>query len=283
MNDFSLERVSELIRGVIELLWTRPDGLSGSEVIIRLPEIIQLTEYETGFSSSSHLPRYARAVRLATLPLVKAGWLMKTDKGQWFITEDGRDACRRYAKPQDLFLEALRLSEDDKQNIPEILVSLELIQEKAWENIANYIRGKNTVEVRRLIAVLFEAMEYHITWAAPPQKKRGLIDMVANVDPVGAKAWRVLVQVKHTGQPVTAEGLKSFYSILGANDFGLLFSTSGFTSEVKDIVKKGGYQKINAMDLEKFYDIWVRHYSKLSREAHMLLPLRAIFFLSPPG
>lgn len=283
MNDFSLERVSELIRGVIELLWTRPDGLAGREVIIRLPETIQLTEYETGFSSSSHLPRYARAVRLATLPLVKAGWLMKTDKGQWFITEDGRDACRRFSKPQELFLEALRLSENDQQNVPEYLVSLELIQEKAWENIAKYIRGKSTVEIRRLVAVLFEAMQYHVTWVAPPQKNRGLIDMVANVDPIGAKTWRVLVQVKHTGQPVTAEGLKSFSSILGSSDFGLLFSTGGFTSEVRDIINKGGYQKINAMDLEKFYDVWIRHYDKLSREAHTLLPLRAIFFLSPPG
>lgn len=281
MNDFSLERVSELIRGVIELLWTKPDGLAGNEVIARLPEIIHLTEYEIGFSSSSHLPRYARTVRLATLPLVKVGWLMKTDKGQWYITEDGRDACRRFSKPRDLFLEASRLSNENQKNIPEIHVSLELIQEEAWENIANFIKGKNAVEIRRLIAVLFEAMQYHITWMAPPQKKRGLIDMVANTDPIGAKARRILVQVKHTGQPVTAEGVKSFSSILSPTDFGLLFSTGGFTSEVRDIINKGDYQKINAMDLVKFYDIWIRHYDKLSREAHTLLPLRAIFFLSP--
>lgn len=283
MNDLSLERVSELIRGVIELLWKRPDGLAGSEVIARLPEIVHLTEYESSFLSSSYLPRYARTVRLATLPLMKAGWLMKTDKGLWLITEDGRDACRRFSRPSDLFSEALRLSNDDQKNIPEILVSLELTQEEAWDVIANYIRGKNTIEIRRLIAGLFEAMQYHIVWVAPPQKKRGLIDMVANVDPVGAKAQRILIQVKHSGQPVTVEGLKSFSSVLGVNDFGLLFSTGGFTSEVRDVLNKGDYQKINAMDLAKFYDLWIKHYEKLSREAHTLLPLRAIFFLSPPG
>ena len=283
MIDFSVNRLSELIRGVIEILWTKPDGLSGNEVIDRLPEIIKLTEQETGFSPSAHLPRYAEAVRLATLPLVRTGWLVKTDKGQWFITEEGRDACRRFSKPQDLYLEALRLSKTEEQNAPEIFVSLEMIQEQAWENVANYIRGKNTIEIRRLITDLFVAMQYHITWVAPPQKNRGLIDMVANVDPLGAKAWRVLVQVKHTGQPVTVEGLKSFSSILGTNDFGLLFSTGGFTSEVRGILNKGGYQKINAMDLEKFYDVWVRHYDKLSREAHSHLPLKTIFLLSPPG
>lgn len=282
MNNLPLERVSELVRGVIELLWTKPDGLSGSEVVARLPEIIPLTEYETGFSSSSRLPRYAHTVRLATLPLVKAGWLIKTDKGQWILTEDGRVACRRFSRPMDLFLEASRLSNDDQKNLPENLVSLELMQEEAWENISKYLRAKNSVEIRRLIALLFEAMQYHITWVAPPQKKRGLIDMIANIDPVGANAWRILIEVKHSGQPVTMEGLKSFSSILGSNDFGLLFSTGGFTSEARDVLLTDNYQKINAMDLEKFYDVWIRHYDKLSREAHTLLPLRAIFFLSPP-
>lgn len=282
MNDHSLEHAGKLIRGVVELLWRKSDGLSGSEVITRLHEVVNFTEYETGFAPSSQYPRYARTVRLVTSPLFKAGWLTKTDKGQWHLTEDGRDACRRFSEPQDLYLEALRLSEEGRQNIPEILMSLDMIQEKAWENIANYVRGKNPIEVRRLIVVLLEALQYHVTWVAPPQKKRGLIDMVVNTDPIGAKTLRILVQVKHTGQSVTVEGLKSFSSILGPNDFGLLFSTGGFTSEVREAINEGGYKKINAMDLEKFYDVWIRHYDKLSREAHTLLPLRAIFFLSPP-
>jgi restriction system protein len=178
-------------------------------------------------------------------------------------------------------LEALRLSEESQKSLPEAQLSLEVIREKAWESILNYLRERNTVEMRRLIEVLFEAMQYHVTWVAPPQKNRGLIDMVANVDPIGAKAWRVLVQVKHTGQPVTVEGLKSFSSILGNNDFGLLFSSGGFTTEVRNLINKGGHRKINAMDLEKFYDIWVRHYDRLSHEAHLLLPLSAIYFLTP--
>ena len=281
MNDQSLERVSEMIRGVIELLWLKPNGLMGSEVIARLPETVKLTEYEAGFSSSSQYPRYTKTVRLAMFPFIKTGWLIKTDKGQWLLTEDGRDACRRFYKPRDLYLEALRLSEESQQKIPDILVSLEMVQEKAWGDIANYIRGKNSVEIRQIIVALLEAMQYHVIWVAPPQKHRGLIDMVVNTDPIGAKAVRILVQVKHTGQPVTIEGLKSFSSILGSSDFGLLFSSGGFTSDVREIMNKGGYKKINAMDLEKFYDVWIKHYDRLSRKAHVLLPLRAIFFLSP--
>ena len=283
MNDSSVQRVSELMRGVIELLWTRPEGLPGKDVIGRLPTIIQLTENETALSATLHLPNYEYTVRLAMLPLVKVGWVVKTEKGRWFISEDGRDACRRFSRPQDLYTEALRLAESPQKNIPDILVSLELIKENAWNDVANYLQEKNTIEIRRLVAVLFEALQYHITWIAPPQKKHGLIDMVANIDPIGAKVPRIIVQVRHTGQPVTVEGLKSFSSILGANDFGLLFSTGGFTTDVKGLLNKGSNQKINAMDLEKFYDVWIRHYDKLSLEAHSLLPLKSIFFLAPPG
>jgi len=176
----------------------------------------------------------------------------------------------------------MRLSDKDLKNTPEILIAFELIQEEAWGTIAKHLMRRNLTEIHNLVSALFEAMQYHVTWVAPPTKKHGLIDMVVNLDPVGAKAMRILVQIKHTGQPVTVEGLKSFSSILGLNDYGLLFSTGGFTPDARDIVNRGEFQKINAMDLEKFIDVWIRHYDKLSWEAHSLLPLRAIFFLSPP-
>jgi restriction system protein len=276
-----MRRVSELIRGVIELLWNRPDGLSAKEIVVFIPEVVKLTDHEMGISPSSTTPRYEKIIRLATMPLVRVGWLIKNDKGRWYLTDDGRGACRRFSDSHELYQEALRLSEERKQDIPEMLMLLDMFQEKAWEYIQKYIQEKTLIEVRRLVAVLFEAMQYHVTWVAPPEKNRGSIDLVANADPLGAGNYRILVQVKHKGQPVTMEGVKSFLSMLGPNDFGLLMSTGGFTSDVREETGKGGYQKINAMDVEKFFDIWIRHYDKLSREAHSLLPLKAIFVLSP--
>lgn len=281
MNELSLQRISELIRGVIELLWPKPHGLSAREVMSHIPEVTKLTEYEQNLSPSTHLPRYERVIRLATLPLVKAGWLVKTSQGQWYLTDDGRGACRRFSKPADFYLESLRISEGGKPTPAEVLMSLEMVQEKAWEHIIEYIREKNSVDVRRLVAVLFEAMQYHITWVAPPEKKRGLIDMVANADILGANPCRILVEVKHTGQPVTVEGLRSFHALLRAKDFGLLVSTGGFTVEVREVLNTSSFQKVNAMDPEKFFDIWVKHYDKLGQEAHKLLPLKAVYFLFP--
>jgi restriction system protein len=282
MNDLPLQRTSELLRGVIELLWSKPDGMAGNDIITSLSQLVKLTEYESGFAPSSLIPRYERTVRIATLPLVKVGWMIKTEKGFWYITKDGRDVCRRISQPQDLLIEALRLTENDRQVTSELHISLELIQERAWENFTRFIQGKSEIEIQELISLLFEAMQYHVIWKAPPQKKRGLIDMILGIDPVGAGARRILVMVRHTGQPITAEGLRSFNSILAPNDFGLIFSTGGFTSEVKGMLNKEDYQKINAMDLEKFFDVWTKHYGKLSLDAHTLLPLKMLFVLSPP-
>jgi restriction system protein len=79
------------------------------------------------------------------------------------------------------------------------------------------------------------------------------------------------------------EGLRSFLGALGDNDFGLLLSTGGFTREAREELGKTEYQRVNGMDLVKFYDLWIKHYDKLSREAHDLFPIKkkVIHFLSP--
>lgn len=283
MANITLHRVGELIRCVFELLWNRPDGLSARELLASIPEAIKLTDYELGWSLSTNTPRYEKIIRMATLPLVKAGWLVKSERGRWYLTEDGRQSSRRFATAQQMYAEALRLSENEKQTIPEIWMSLEMVQEKAWQLIERYLQERKPMEIRRLLADLMESMQYHITWIAPVEKKHGQIDMVMNTDPIGASSYRILVQVKHKGQPVTLEGMKSFLSVLGPNDFGLLMSTGGFTRDVIEQMSSQAYIKINAMDLEKFFDLWVKSFDKLSPEARARFPLKQIYFLSPPS
>jgi len=282
MLDVSAQRIGELLRGIIETLWNRPDGRYAREVIDHLPEIIRLTTHEMGMSSTANMPQYERTARFATLPLIQIGWIAKTNKGVWLLTEEGRAACRRFQNPQELFLAATHLAEDTRRSTSELIISFDAIQEKAWEITTNFIAEKNTVEIRKLISSLLEAMDFHPTWVAHPQKDHGLIDIIAITDPIGLKSYRILVHIKHAGQPVTVEGLKSFLSILGSNDFGLFFSTGGFTTEAQNEIVKGGFQKINAMDLQKFYDLWIKHYDKLSLNAHQILPLKAVYIISPP-
>ena len=280
MVQITLHRVGELLRIVFELLWDKPDGLPAKDVFALIPELTQLTEYELGFSSFSNIPRYERIVRLATIPLVRVGWLVKNNKGRWHITEEGRQACRKFTNAQELYKEALRLYEEHRQITPDIVMNVETAEEKAWEQIQKYLQEKNPPEFQSMIAALLRAMGYYVAWVAPVEKNRGHIDIVAHVDPIGAKGPRILVQVKHKGQVLTIEGLKTFLSVLGQNDFGLLVSTGGFTGDAKEELRTEAFQKVTALDLELFFDLWISHYDKLSQDARNLIPLKLIYFLS---
>src|SRR3989304_2207500 len=108
MSDITLQRVGELLRGVFEILWNKPEGLSAKEVLRQIPETINLTEHELSLSPSTNAPRYERIVRLATIPLARAGWLVKNDKGRWSITEDGRQASKRFPHVQGFYKEGFR-------------------------------------------------------------------------------------------------------------------------------------------------------------------------------
>ena len=48
----SMERQGELIRGVFQILLEHPEGLSGRQVMDKLPEVVPFTEYEQGHYES---------------------------------------------------------------------------------------------------------------------------------------------------------------------------------------------------------------------------------------
>jgi restriction system protein len=279
MADITLNRIGELLRSVLELLWRKPDGMPARELLAILPEITSLTEYERGYSSTTNAPRYERMVRLATIPLVKAGWLVKTNKGRWFITAEGRQAARRYSNARELYREALRLFEESRQNLPVYAMAAEEAEESSWEQIHKFLLETRRAEFRSLVADLVRAMGYHVAWIAPPEKDHGQIDLVANTDPIGTRGPRIIVQVKHKGQPVTMEGVNAFLSLLGSNDYGLFISSGGFTSEVMNEIRTDPTQRTTLLDIENFFDLWIEHYDKLSQEAKQRFPLKKIYFL----
>ncbi len=279
MADITLNRIGELLRSVLELLWSKPEGMPAREILAFLPEITDLTEYEKGYSPASNTPRYERMVRLATIPLVKAGWLVKSNKGRWFITDDGRQAARRYPNARELYKEALRLFGESKQNAPAAAMVVEEAEERAWDQIHQFLFETRRTEFRWLVAELLRAMGYYVAWVAPPEKDHGQIDLVANTDPIGTRGPRILVQVKHKGQPVTLEGVTAFFSLLGANDYGLFISSGGFTAEVMKEIRTDPTQRTTLLDLENFFDLWIGYFDKLSDEAKHRFPLKKIYFL----
>ena len=91
MTDITVNRISEILRLVFDLLWFEPQGLYVSEIMRYIQATVPLSEYETGYYPyAPYSPRYEVVIRVGTIPLVRAGWLEKTKNGRWFITEAGR-------------------------------------------------------------------------------------------------------------------------------------------------------------------------------------------------
>jgi len=279
MPKITISRIGELLRSVFELLWNKPEGLTAREIIAFLPEITTINDYERGFLANTNTPRYERIVRLATIPLVRAGWLVKNNKGRWFITEEGRNACRKYNNAQELYQEALRVYEDEKQRHPSLLLITEEAEEKAWEQVQQYLLEMNRPDFMRVVADLLTAMGYYIAWVAPADKDRGQIDMIIKGDPLGTRGPQILVQVKHKGQALTVEGLKTFSSLLGAGHYGLLVSSGGFTETVREEVLKTHFDRITLFDLETLFDQWVKNYQNLNQNARTHLPIKPVHFI----
>jgi restriction system protein len=281
MKNITLSRVGELIRAMFELLWNRSEGMLARDLMAYVPEVITLTEYERGISPQSGLSKYERIIRVATIPLTQVGWLYKNNKGRWFITDQGRQACKRHASALDLYGEALRLYEERGQGKPEATVIYEMAQEKAWEQIQKFLQAAELTELLALVADLLKAMGYRILWTARPDSAHRQIGLVASVDQLGAHTNRILVQIKHKGQVFTLEGLKSALALLSSQDYGLLISTGGFTTEALDAIQTHEYQRLIVLDLEAFFDLWMSNHDKLSQEARNRLPIKSVNFFVP--
>ena len=296
MSDISRERTGEFLQIIFELLWNKPEGLQAKEILDTIPKKTQLTEYEKGFyPSTPNSPRFEKIVRFATIDLVKAGWLVKS-KGRWFITEEGMRAFTKYKEPEKFYREAVRLYQEwkrsrpsqkndppkviDKTEVKEISLTVEEAEEKAWEEIKEFLVKMQPYEFQELVADLLRAMDYHVSWVSPPGKDRG-IDIIAYTDPLGTSIPRIKVQVKRRDSPVPVEGLRAFLSVLGTDDVGLFVSSGGFTSDAKDEARTQERRKVTLLDLENLYDLWVEHYEKLSQEARQRFPLKPIYFLAP--
>jgi restriction system protein len=279
MSNITIQKAGELARSIFEILWDKPEGLPARAVLTQVPRVARLTDEDLMPSGNVNVPRYEKVVRVATIPLTQVGWLKKSEKGLWHITQAGYDACERFVNVQDFYHEALRLYEERRRAVPENIMTLELAQESAWAQIQNHLNSLDLVEIQGMVVDLLRAMGYFPAWVAPPEKQRGKVSLVAHTDPIGAKGQRILVQVKHKGQSVTLEGIKSFQSILGSNDFGMIVSIGGFTNEaLRELIN---FQKITALDAASFFDLWRTYYDELKQEARRLLPLKPVYFLVP--
>lgn len=292
MAEITNKRNGEFSFIVFNLLKNEPDGLPAREILSKIPEHTNLSEYEKGsYPSAPNKPRYEKIVRFATLTLKKAGWFEK-NKGRWYLTEEGRDAYKKYNDPEKFFKEAKRLYQEWKKNRPvketdatdeedvEIIsFTIEEAEENSWEQIQDFLYKMSPYDFQDLVADLFSAMGYHVSWIAPPGKDQG-IDIIAYTDPLGAKPPRIKVQVKRREQSVSVGDLRSFLAVLGSDELGVFVSSGGFSRDAEIEARTQERRKITLIDLQDLFDLWLKYYDKLTQEAKQRFPLKPIYFLA---
>jgi restriction system protein len=280
MTEIAPQRISEFLRIVFVRLWQEHAGLPAADVLAYIPQVTPLSEYESEPFPPTHAPRYERVVRLATPAYVRAGWLEKS-KGRWYLTDEGKQACKSFTNAGAFYQEAERIFEEWRRNRSLQALVTEEAEEMAWEQIRSYLQGIKPYEFQTLVEDLLVAMGYHMAWVAPPEKYRGFVNFVIYSDPLGLSIPRIKVHVLHSGQPVLLEGLKAFQSLIGNGDAGIFISSGGFTRSVMEAAQAHTSSRITLIDLENFFDLWVEYYDRLTQAGRQRFPLKPIYFLSP--
>lgn len=297
MAEITRKRTGQFLRKLFEFLMGHPEGLQAGDALAQVRQSFELSEYEKGTYGSGE-PRFDKIVRFATVDCVKAGWLLK-NKGQWTISDAGKAAYAKFKDPEVFYKEAVKLyrewkhgripiltgesklSEDAEPDDKAVSITFEQAEEQAWQEVRQYLETMPPYDFQALVAALLKGMGYHIAWIAPPGRDGG-VDIQAQNDPLGAKPPRIKVQVKRlTTQKVSVEGLRSFLALLGEDDVGLFVSMAGFTKEAEDLARTQEKRRVTLVDLERLFDLWVEHYSKLDESARRSLPLQPIYFLAP--
>lgn len=293
MAEISQKRVGEIVRKVFSILIDRPEGMRAKDLLSQLEQSLTLTDFEkSDYPNRPGIRRFEKTVRFATIAPVKAGWLVK-NKGRWILTQEGKNAFNKYTDPEEFTKKARELYYEWRASQPDAIsdtadadveaesasTTLEEAEELAWSEIERYLRNMNPYDLQTLVAALLKAMGYHVSWVSPPGPDKG-IDILAHTDPLGTQVPRIKVQVKRHADSVNVDGLRSFMALLGDQDVGIFVSTGGFTSAAESEARTQEKRKITLLNMEKLFDLWVQHYSKLDEVDKRLLPLKPVYYIA---
>ncbi len=288
MTDITVNRISEILRLVFDLLWFEPQGLYVSEIMRYIQATVPLSEYETGYYPfAPYSPRYEVIIRVGTIPLVRAHWLEKTKNGRWFITEAGREACKQYNNAEDFFEESVRLflqwKSVEKERLAQISANpFNFAVENSWEQIRQYVDSLDMRDLHDVVSVLLKAMGCHIAWSGPFGEANELIDLICYLDPLGLTNPRIVVHIANKSQVSTRDGLSAFMNVLKPNDVGIYISLGGITNDLNEYAMTQTQNRVRLIDLETFVDLWVEYQAKIDQESRTKFPLKPVYFLSFP-
>lgn len=264
--------------------------LTFGEITKFLEERLEFSDYEKYVFEKTGNVRWKANLSWYSVDAVKIGFIRKLN-GKWILTKEGEDALKLDKKKFiekiiDLYNETLKktsqteiIDEVEIKNEEIQKLTLEQLESDARNSIKEYLYSKNPYEFQDLVAALIEGMGYFISFIATRGKDGG-IDIIAYQDPLGIKLPKIKVQVKHyTSSIVQVSEVRSLMGLLDKdNDIGLFVTSGKFSSESLRFARES-HIHLELIDFDKFVDLWIEYYNKLSDEQKNMLPIKAINFL----
>jgi restriction system protein len=290
------DRGVAFLKFVLDLLKNKPEGLRPRDLYKEIEARVPLDAFDTETMSGSGLPRWRAALHFHSVSASKAGLLVKSD-GWWRITDEGQRAA---GLPDEELKRLLRsryrewrwgnrkaepgaeppLSPDDTPASPGPSVLFDDAKEKARAEIDTYLDTLSGYDFQDLVAALLEGMGYATSTVSAPGADGGT-DVLAYIDPLGARTPHIRVQVKHRNQAASREDIAALRGIIRSDrEIGLFVSSGGFTRDARREAGHGNVH-IELVDLDRFLELWLQHYSKIPDAKRAKLRLEPVYFLAP--
>ncbi len=291
----SQQTAVKTIYTTFEILKEQGGELPGKDVLERIPQKIELSDWETSRYEKSGYIRWQSILHFFSIDCLKAGYLRKQN-GIWYLTEEGekamesgpvallQSATEKYRKwdkerKKDTEPDIEKIIEEGDETEKFLKANLEQLEEKAIEGIKSFIANLNAYEFQDLVAALLRAMGYYTPFVSPKGRDGGL-DIIAYRDPLGATIPRIKVQVKHRPDAsIAVDDIRSLIGLLSKDgDIGLFVTSGRFTSESERFARDS-HIHVKLIDMDNFIQLWKDFYNKLTDEEKNLLPLYPVYFL----
>lgn len=282
---------TKTLYAVMKEMSRRGGSMPAKELYPFVNENVELTDWEKEPAGKMQYIRWTNSFQFYSIDYQKAGFIVKKS-GNWYLTPEGEAALKK--TPEEVMIIAndayhawkkARDIEDNPDEEPtdntaesDNSMKLEQLESDAREGIKAFIASKDPYEFQDMIAALLRAMEYHTPFIAPKGKDGG-IDIIAYLDPLGAKTPRIKVQVKH--KPETAIGaseVRALSGVLKAGDIALFVTSGTYSADARNAAS-GNDKFIRLIDGNDFIEMWQEYYDKMSDDDKNMLPLKRISFL----
>lgn len=282
---------TKTLYAVMKEMVHRGGSIPAKEIYPFVNENVELTDWEKEPAGKMQYIRWTNSFQFYSIDYQKAGFIIKKS-GTWYITPEGEKVMKKTPEEvmniaNDAYHEWRRLNpkDDSPEEEPndetaekDNAMNLDLLESDAREGIRQFIVSKSPYEFQDMVAALLRAMDYHTPFIAPKGKDGG-IDIIAYLDPLGAKTPRIKVQVKH--KPETAIGaseVRALSGVLKAGDIALFVTSGTYSADARNAAS-GNDKFIRLIDGNDFIDMWQKYYDKMTDDDKNMLPLKRISFL----